>query len=343
MTSTSEKRTRQSGPRWWTKSTGPVSWLVVFALLGGLVGGGLVALVGWWTGWATRVQASSATTCAVDTVAADALPSVVTIAVQGAAGGGTGSGVVYRLSPSESVIVTNAHVVVPPSGRGAGTTPGPSGSAPTSLRVEYANGHSSAGVVLGMDQVTDLAVVRADTPDSAASPIAVGDSGNLRVGTPVVALGSPLGLTSTVTTGIVSATGRYVRVPTETGAAHLLGAIQTDAAINPGNSGGALVDCRAQLIGINTAGAAPAGESGSAGLGFAIPITLAQPLIAELAKNGRVAHVTRGRQVQGIPPAMQASAGGPVLVQAVTAGGPAANAGVQRGDVLVDVAGQQVR
>ena len=163
------------------------------------------------------------------------------------------------------------------------------------------------------------------------------------MGNPVVALGAPLGLTSTVTSGIVSATGRYVRVPTEAGAAHLLGAIQTDAAINPGNSGGALVDCSAQLVGINTAGAAPAGESGSSGLGFAIPIGVAEPLVAQLAENGRVAHTTLGMQVQALPAAMQESAGGPVIVQAVTGGGPADKAGVQRGDVLVDVDGQQVR
>jgi putative serine protease PepD len=263
----------------------------------------------------------------------------VTIAVKGSAGGGTGSGVVYRLASGGKVIVTNAHVVMPPSGGG----PAPAGgTGATTVRVEYADGRSSPGSIAGMDQVTDLAVVMPANPDPAAPPINVGDSGQLRAGTPVVALGSPLGLSSTVTSGIVSATGRYVRVPTEAGAAHLVGAIQTDAAINPGNSGGALVDCGARLVGINTAGAAPPGESGSSGLGFAIPMAVAAPLVAELAEHGRVAHPTLGMRVQAVPAQMQASAGGPVVVQDVVGGGPAAQAGVLRGDVLTEVADQQV-
>jgi putative serine protease PepD len=193
-----------------------------------------------------------------------------------------------------------------------------------------------------MDAVTDLAVVTASDPDPAAPPIDVGDSEGLRVGIPVVALGSPLGLTSTVTSGIVSATGRYVRVPTQSGAAHLVGAIQTDAAINPGNSGGALVDCDARLVGINTAGASPAGESGSAGLGFAIPTSLAEPIVAELAAHGRVAHPTLGMLLQPVPATMQSSAGGSVVVQSVVPGGPAATGGVSAGDVVVDVAGHRM-
>jgi putative serine protease PepD len=309
------------------------------ALAGGLVGGAVVALLGWWTGWATRTEATSGTRCPVDHVAAEALPSVVTIAVQGPAGGGTGSGVVYQLPSGDSVIVTNAHVVVPPSGSGPSSADG-SGSSP--LRVEYADGHVSTAHVVGTDTVTDLAVVEAAEPDPAATPIRVGDSAQLRVGVPVVALGAPLGLSSTVTSGIVSATGRYVRVPTETGAAHLVGAIQTDAAINPGNSGGALVDYAAHLVGINTAGATPSGETGSSGLGFAIPTSLARPLVAQLAEHGRVAHPTLGMRVQAVPASMRSSAGGSVVVQAVTAGGPANQAGVRPGDALLTVAGHRM-
>jgi putative serine protease PepD len=333
MSTPSEQPTREPVHRWW--NAGPLPTLLLAGLVGGLIGGAIVGLVGRWTGWWTPPETASAA-CAVDRVAAEALPSVVTIGVLGPGGSGSGSGVVYRLPSDEAVIITNAHVVAPP---GSGSADGGA----TTIRLEYADGHSDAGRILGMDQVTDLAVVTAATPYPAAPPIAVGDSGSLRVGNPVVALGAPLGLTSTVTSGIVSATGRYVRVPTEAGAAHLLGAIQTDAAINPGNSGGALVNCSAQLVGINTAGAAPAGETGSSGLGFAIPMGVAEPLVAQLAENGRVAHTTLGLQVIAVPPAMQASAGGPVIVQAVTSGGPADKAGVKRGDVLIDVAGQQVR
>jgi putative serine protease PepD len=317
----------------------PTVAVALIALVAALVGGAVVALVGWWTGWATRTEAS-APGCAVDTVADTALPSVVTIAVQGPAGGGTGSGVVYRPDSGKSVIVTNAHVVVPPSDGAPGSS---AGASPSSIRIEYADGHFSSGRLMGMDQLTDLAVVEAADPDPAASPIGAGSSNNLRVGAPVVALGSPLGLTSTVTSGIVSATGRYVRVPTQAGAAHLVGAIQTDAAINPGNSGGALVNCNARLVGINTAGAAPAGESGSVGLGFAIPTALARPLVAELAEHGQVTHPTLGLLVQTVPAAMRSSAGGPVVVQAVLGGGPGDKAGVRPGDALVEVAGQQVR
>ncbi len=151
-----------------------------------------------------------------------------------------------------------------------------------------------------------------------------------------MALGSPLGLTSTVTSGIVSAADRYVKVPGEgTPAAHLIGAIQTDAAINPGNSGGALVDCDARLIGINTAGASPSGDPGSSGLGFAIPTALMQPIAAELAQDGAVAHPTLGRQVQGIPAGL--------FVQAVRPDGPAARAGLRAGDLLIDIDGEPVR
>jgi len=256
----------------------------------------------------------------------------VTLAVQTSGGTGTGSGFVYRLSNGSTVVVTNAHVVNPPSG---GTT--------TAVRLTYSDGRTSAARIDGVDTVTDLAVVTPTTPDQAAPAIRVGDSGGLRVGTPVVALGAPLGLDSTVTSGIVSATNRYVRVPTQAGSAHLVGAIQTDAAINPGNSGGALVDCRSRLVGINSAGAAPSGDSGSVGLGFAIPITLARPLIQELAEHGRVAHPTLGLQAVPIPASMQESAGGAVGIAGVDAGGPGATAGVEPGDVLLSVDGTPVR
>ncbi len=175
-------------------------------------------------------------------------------------------------------------------------------------------------------------------------PITLGESDSLQVGQPVVALGSPLGLTSTVTAGIVSALNRYVRVPGENGqAAHLVGAIQTDASINPGNSGGALVDCRAHLVGINTAGAALSNTpSGSIGLGFAIPIDLAEGIASELITAGKVTRPSLGLQVQTISQELAQSTGGSagLFVQAVTAGGSADKAGLRPGDVIVEVDGE---
>ena len=159
------------------------------------------------------------------------------------------------------------------------------------------------------------------------------------MGQPVVALGSPLGLTSTVTTGIVSALNRYVRVPGENGqAAHLVGAIQTDASVNPGNSGGALVDCRAHLVGINTAGAALS-NTPTIGLGFAIPIDLAEGIASELITAGKVTRPSLGIQVQTISKELARATGGSagLFVQCVTAGGPADKAGVRPGDVIVEI------
>src|SRR5262245_2109339 len=131
---------------------------------------------------------------------------------------------------------------------GAATSRGPSS-------IMRSDGETTRATIVGRDPITDLAVVKSKGA-SELPVIPLGESGNLRVGEPVVALGSPLGLASTVTAGIVSALDRYVRVPSENGpAAHLVGAIRTDASINPGNSGGTLVDCSARLVGINTAGA----------------------------------------------------------------------------------------
>src|SRR5262249_2409907 len=193
------------------------------------------------------------------------------------------------------------------------------------------------------DPLTDLAVLRAKDP-SDLPPITQGQSSGLQVGQPVVALGSPLGLTSTVTAGIVSALNRYVSVPGEAGqTAHLVGAIQTDASINPGNSGGALVDCKARLVGINTAGATLAsGGSGSIGLGFAIPVALAKGIAGELISGGSVSRPTFGVQVQPISPEVARATGRSpgLFVEAVAAGGPGDRAGLRPGDVIVEVDGE---
>jgi putative serine protease PepD len=189
---------------------------------------------------------------------------VVTINATGAAGVGTGSGEVIR---SDGYILTNNHVISMAAHGG-------------SVRVVFVGGQGEPATIVGRDPLTDLAVLKVQ-----ASPelkvIALGSSDAVRVGQPVVALGSPLGLAGTVTAGIVSALDRTVHVPGENDrAALLVSAVQTDAAINPGNSGGALVNCDGKLIGVPTAGATvptPSGEAtgGSIGLGFAIPVDLA--------------------------------------------------------------------
>ena len=167
------------------------------------------------------------------------------------------------------------------------------------------------------------------------------------VGQPVVALGAPLGLVDTVDAGIISAMDREVALPAAEGQnAHLVGAVQTDAAINPGNSGGALVNCRAELIGVNTAIATvpnAAGEAGggSVGLGFAIPVDIAMPIADELISTGTVTHYTVGLEVRAVPApiAERLALPGRLLVESVANGGPAEMAGLRPNDVVTQVNG----
>jgi putative serine protease PepD len=287
-----------------------VGALVLAAVIGGVVGG---LIVHWTWDSESSSAADSASACPATSVADQALPSVVTVR----AGQSSGSGVVIR---SGGYILTNNHVI------SVAANGGP-------IAIQRSNGENGDATLVGRDALTDLAVIRAN--DSSNLPvIELGKSESLEVGEPVVALGSPLGLTSTVTTGIVSAIDRYVRVPGSDGqAAHLVGAIQTDASINPGNSGGALVDCSARLVGINTAGAnVPNSAGGSIGLGFAIPIDLADEIATELISNGSVTRPGFGMQAQAVS--------GGLFVTAVATGGPADRAGLRPGDVIVEVDGE---
>ncbi len=181
-------------------------------------------------------------------------------------------------------------------------------------------------------------------PPSGMKVISLGSS-SVHVGEPVVAVGAPLGLSGTVTSGIVSALDRTVEVPGENDASALLvSAVQTDAAINPGNSGGALVDCAGHLVGVPTAGATVPGSSGggSIGLGFAIPVDLAASIADEIVATGRVAHAYFGLQTVPIPPEAAAQAGlrEGLYVRAVTAGGPAASAGLRADDIITSIEGK---
>jgi len=199
-------------------------------------------------------------------------PSVVSISVT-AARSGTGSGSIYKTSSSSSFIITNNHVI-----EGAATS--------GSIKVELTNGEQYVARIAGRDPGYDLAVLR--IPIGNLPTITLGDSSKVSVGDPVLAIGSPLGLASTVTSGIISALNRPVSTGT-TDAQSYVNAIQTDAAINPGNSGGALVDSMGRLIGVNSAIATLSSGSvgGNIGLGFSIPINEAKRVIEEIIATGK--------------------------------------------------------
>lgn len=287
------------------------SAVVLAALVGGLAGAAL-------TGRAPE------RVCSATDVASGGLPSVVTIQAPGAAGLGLGSGEVIR---SEGFVLTNDHVI---SGLGPRDRP----------RVLFEDGTSVWAQVVGRDPLTDLAVLKVEVGKPLPA-IPIGSSAGLTIGQPVVALGAPLGLSSTVTTGVVSALGRTVRVPSDvTGSAVLAAAIQTDAAINPGNSGGALVDCAGRLVGVPTAGATvpdargiPGG--GSIGINFAIPVDSAMRIADQLMARGSVDHAYLGLNASALPLGEEPG----LFVTGVSGGGPAQSAGLRVGDVVTSVDG----
>jgi len=239
-------------------------------------------------------------------------PSVVVIQVAG----GLGSGV---LVDAQGDIVTNAHVV-------AGSS---------TFLVFLPTGKSYSGKLVGAFVPDDLAVIRISAPD--LKPATFGDSDKLRVGSIVIAIGSPLGLQSSVTEGIVSALGREV---TEPNGIALPPLIQTSADINPGNSGGALADLKGEVIGIPTLAAQDPQAGGTApGIGFAIPSTVAKDIASQLIRDGRVTNSHRaylGVQVAAL------STGSGVAIYSLVLGGPAEAAGLKVGDVISAVAGRVV-
>jgi putative serine protease PepD len=265
-------------------------------------------------------------------IAARVLQSVVNISVKSTTSGdsGTGSGVVIR---SDGYVLTNNHVVDSPG-------------ATVTVSFNGAEGVEVPANIVGRDPDTDLAVIKVIT-NKKLVPAALGQSRSLVVGDPVIAIGSPLGLAGTVTTGIVSALNRTVNVPGENGGrTPLFNAIQTDAAINPGNSGGALVDAKGQVIGINSAIATLGGggfgtdaQGGSIGVGFAIPIDEARSVAEELIRTGTATHPAIG--VKALTSSAKGQTG--ALVQEVLAGAPAASAGVRAGDLITAVDSTKVQ
>jgi S1-C subfamily serine protease len=259
-------------------------------------------------------------------IAARVLPSVVSLEVRTGDFGETGSGVVIDGS---GYILTNNHVIST-----AATDPS------AELTVIFDDGQQSRvpAIIVGRDPLTDLAVLKVDVSNATVAQL--GDSAALAVGDPVIAIGSPLGLAGTVTTGIVSAKDRPVRLQgggSDTDA--VIDAVQTDAAVNPGNSGGPLVDSSGAVVGINTAIRTLGGESsGSIGLGFAIPITMAKNVAEQIIRTGTVEHSTMGINARSATDGVTDGA----QVQNVQEGGPAAAAGIAEGDVIVKVGDRSV-
>jgi putative serine protease PepD len=296
-------------------------------LAAALVVGGLAGALG----VALTRGSSASEACAVTTVADKTLPSVVTINVRSGTSAGNGSGEVIRGSGE---ILTNNHVIAPAANGG-------------SIQVVFSDGATAPATLVGRDPKTDLAVIKVSGQD-AHPPIPLGTSKGVKVGQPVVAIGAPVGLASTVTSGIVSALDRTVEVPADDGqTALLISAVQTDAAINPGNSGGALVDCDGKLIGVPTAGASvpsPSGQPspGNIGLGFAIPVDLAKSISDQLIATGSVTHSYFGVEAVTVSSAAASEAGVSegLYLAGVVPGGPAASAGLRAGDVITKLDGQ---
>jgi putative serine protease PepD len=267
----------------------------------------------------------------VERVAAKVLPSVVTLQIGDVDNYVVGSGVILDAS---GLIMTNSHVV-------AAASQAPRGSVRNVVTLN--DGRTAAFEIVAADPQSDIAVVRARRL-SGLTPISTGSSVDLRVGQPVVAVGSPLGLEGTVTEGIISALNRPVcpRVRADHGVV-AYEAIQTDAPINPGNSGGALVDLNGRLIGINSAGStlgatetSATTPQGSIGLGFAIPVQPAMRIAAELIATGHASHGWLGAQVSS-----DMAARGARIVD-VTAGSPAAAAGLTPGALVTEVGDQVI-
>jgi putative serine protease PepD len=277
-------------------------------------------------------SSAAAPTCSGISVAQDVLPSVVTIKSKGGAGAGTGSG---EFIDNKGDVLTNNHVI---SNSANGGT----------IVIILSNGDVAPATIVGRDILTDLAVLRADVTPAQSRPIHFDTSGNVQVGQQVFPVGAPLGLSDTVSTGILSNTGRTVRVPADNGrTALLVSALQTDASINPGNSGGTLANCNGDLVGVPTAGATATDSvggqvGGSIGLGFAISASTAQSVANELLAHGRVnTHSYTGLSVVTV----SSSPTGPwgLYLTAVSARSPAGVAGMRTSDVITEINSEPVR
>ncbi|MEU6686884.1 trypsin-like peptidase domain-containing protein [Streptomyces sp. NPDC046832] len=322
--------------------------LVLGAVLLAVVSGGIGGAVGTYlerngaVGTVELPQAGKEATArdadSVAGIAGRALPSVVTLHVSGADEQGTGTGFVLD---TRGHILTNNHVVQPAGSGGE-------------ITVTFNGGQTAKAEVIGRDSGYDLAVVKVKGV-SGLTPLPLGNSDNVQVGDPVVAIGAPFDLAGTVTSGIISAKQRPITAGGEKGDGSdvsYVDALQTDAPINPGNSGGPLLDARARVIGINSAirsaesggSGQDSGRAGSIGLGFAIPINQGKRVAEELINTGKATHPVIGITLDmdytgdGARVAAEGREGG----APVTAGGPGAKAGIKAGDVITEVDGLRV-
>jgi putative serine protease PepD len=316
-----------------------VAGLVLGALIGGGAGAGAAALLDDPSSTtSTGASAQSVTITNPDTAttataaAAKAAPSVVTIYVSSGSNSGSGSGVVLT---DDGYVLTNNHVVTL-EGAGTGT-----------VQVRTADGRLYDATVVGTDPASDLAVVKLDGA-SGLTPAAFANSDKVQVGDIAVAIGAPLGLSNTVTDGIVSATGRAVATGSTQDDATVIDAIQTDAAINPGNSGGALVNGAGEVIGINSAiatvasGAPGSSQSGNIGVGFAIPANTAQRIAKELIQNGKATRAFLGVSARTAADDQNSGVGTGAEIVSVQPGSAAADAGLKAGDVVTAVGDRPV-
>jgi putative serine protease PepD len=261
-------------------------------------------------------------------IAQRVLPSVVSISARSARGGGTGTGFVID---STGFILTNNHVISDAAVDGG------------KIEVQLNDGTTLAATIVGRDSAYDLAVLKVDRTGLTA--LTFGDSDQVAVGDAVIAIGSPLGLSGTVTLGIVSAKDRAVTAGEDAGDNSYINAIQTDAAINPGNSGGPLVNSAGAVIGVNSAIATLgtsflSSQSGSIGLGFAIPINQARKTAEQLIKTGKATY-----PVVGISVDMQYAGDGAKIADtrnAIVPGGPASRAGLRAGDLITKFDGRTI-
>ena len=243
-------------------------------------------------------------------------------------GGGVATGSGFLID-TEGHIVTNNHVV-----EGADKVEVKLGSSDKTYTAE----------VVGTDPATDVALLKVDAPADSLHPLALGDSSNVEVGEPVVAIGNPFGLDRTVTSGIVSALQRQIQAPNGFSISHV---IQTDAAINPGNSGGPLIESEGKVIGINSQIQTGGSGNGNVGIGFAVPINTAREVVQQIEDHGEIKHAYLGISGGSITPDLAKALKLPeergVLVNEVVKGGPADEAGIKGGDTSATIEGASFR
>ena len=338
MSNWNENGHRNDGPWWVAPSQSGLGrsislrTAILIALVVGVVGGAFGAsssgsLFGRSVNLVKTTSAVERPAGSVAEIAQRVLPSVVSIEAQSGRGGSTGSGFIID---SRGYILTNNHVIASSAMSGG------------DIRVRLNDGFSYDAKVIGRDSSYDLAVIKIVAPNLKA--LQFGDSDEVAVGDSVIAIGSPLGLSGTVTLGIISAKDRAVTAGGDDAESAFINALQTDAAINPGNSGGPLVNSTGAVIGVNSAiaslGTSFSGQSGSIGLGFAIPINQARKTADQLIKTGKATY-----PVMGISVDMNYSGDGAMIAKtgvAIVPGGAAAKAGLKSGDIITEIDGRAI-